>query len=96
MCAEQIQNQVDSFIVFRIQKGACDPTIIRKLGAEVCRRVENIVLNHMWVLIRGKLKSLLTKKNPFKYGYKVVEGQVPKETEMTVINEIRKVMNEHG
>ncbi len=96
MCAEQVQSQVDSFIPFQISKGGCDPVTLRKCGTEVCRRLENVVLEHSWDLIRGKLKTLLKKRNPFKYGYQVEEGDLPKETEVNLVNEIRQVMMEHS
>jgi hypothetical protein len=96
MCAEQVQAQVDSFIVFRIQDGACDPIALRNCGTEVCRRVEHVVLEHSWILLRGKLKALLRKRNPFKYMYQVGEGEVLKETELNLVNEIRQVMSDHG
>jgi hypothetical protein len=96
MCAEQIQTQVDSFIVFRIQKGDCDPVVLRNCGTEVCRRVEHVVLAHSLILLRGKLKTLLRKHNPFKHTYQVGEGKVLKESELNLVNEIRQVMSNHS
>lgn len=96
MCAEQVQWQVDTFIVFRILNGGCDPVAIRKCGTEVCRRLEHVVLEHSWDLVRGKLKTLLRNRNPFKYGYQVIEGDSPKETERDLVNVIRQVMSDHS
>jgi hypothetical protein len=96
MCAEQVQTQVDSFIAFQIQRGACDPVALRNCGTEICRRVEHVVLAHSLVLLRGKLKTLLGRRNPFKYKYQVGEGEALKETELNLVNEIRQVMSDHG
>jgi hypothetical protein len=94
ICAELVQIQVDAFIVFRISQGGGDPETIRRFGTEVCRRLENVVLEHSWDLIRGKLKTLLRKRNPFKYG--LDEGGVQKEAELNLVNELRQLMNDHG
>ena len=95
MCAEQVQMQVDAFIVFRIDHGG-DPVTIRRAGTEVCRRLENVVLEHSWDLIRGKLRTLLRNRNPFKYGYQMDEGGVQKEAELNLVNEFRQIMSNHG
>jgi hypothetical protein len=96
MCAEEIQIQVDSFIVWRVSHGDCDPEDIRRRGTEVSRRLENVVLEHSWDLIRGKLKTRLRKRNPFKYGYQVNEGGVQKEAEMNLVNDLRQLKTDHG
>jgi len=97
ICAEQVQIQVDAFIVLRISHGDCDPETIRRCGTEVCRRLENVVLGHSWDLIRGKLKTLLSKRNPFKYGYhQMNEGGVENEAERNLVNDFLQLKIDHG
>jgi hypothetical protein len=99
-CVEIIQVQVDAFIVFRTEHSSVDPETVRRCGTEICRRLETVVLEHSWKLIRGKLKTLLRKRNPFKYGYQTeeveVDGGVEKEAEMNLINEFRDIMSDQG
>lgn len=96
MCAEQVQTAVDGFIFLRISHGGGDPTTIRRCGTEVCRRLETVTLDHSWDLIRGKLKTLLRKRNPFKYGYQIDESGIQKESELNLVNEFRQIMSDHG
>jgi hypothetical protein len=100
MCAEEVQAQVDGFIVFRISRSNCDAETIRRCGTEVCRRLENVVLEHSWDLIRGKLKDRLRKRNPFRYKYQMnegkVEGGIQKEAELKLVNEIRQFLSDYG
>lgn len=95
MCAELVQVQVDAFIVFRIDGGG-DPVTIRQIGTEVCRRLEMVTLEHSWELIRGKLKTLLRKRNPFKYGYQLNEGGVQNEAELNLVNDFLQLKIDHG
>jgi hypothetical protein len=96
MCVERLQIAVDGFVQFQISKGDRDPKLIQQYGTEICRRLEKCTLEHAWLLLTGKLRSLLKTNNPFKYGVPKEKNSSKNESEMNLVNDLRQIMIDHG
>jgi hypothetical protein len=95
-CVELIQIAVDAFVFSTISSTGSDHIYVRRSGRETCRSLEQMMLNHTWLLLEGVLNGITKKRNPFKVGAQMNEELGLNEAETNLVNDIRQIVIDHG